>query len=229
MIGFCGAPFTLASYMIEGGGSRNYVHTKKMMYSSTAAWNELMQKLELRSHYIEGIMLVTNTPTGALEPLLTRALADVDPNVTITSITAESGSSTQPRSTVVLPTCSQVKFTVSRTAWPLIHPASTCPKAANATSNENPSEPIAKNEASLRRGCFKSAITPAAAIGIAGTSQRTFAIDEGAICGVNWSASCINGSPFHPVHLVKIRRPCMSIDRNHKPQTNRRFGGSHCN
>src|SRR6201985_3337761 len=45
IIGFCGAPFTLASYMIEGGGSRNYVHTKKMMYSSPAAWNELMGKI----------------------------------------------------------------------------------------------------------------------------------------------------------------------------------------
>src|SRR5499425_1943667 len=45
MIGFCGAPFTLASYMIEGGGSRNYVHTKKMMYSSTQAWDELLGKL----------------------------------------------------------------------------------------------------------------------------------------------------------------------------------------
>src|SRR5947209_19176157 len=45
VIGFCGAPFTLASYMIEGSGSRNYVHTKKMMYSAPAAWNELMTKL----------------------------------------------------------------------------------------------------------------------------------------------------------------------------------------
>src|ERR1700675_4567019 len=48
--------------------------------------NDLMAKLELSTHYIQGIMLVTNTPTGTLEPLLTRTLAEVDPNLTITSI-----------------------------------------------------------------------------------------------------------------------------------------------
>ena len=45
VIGFCGAPFTLASYMIEGGGSRHYVHTKKMMYRAPQVWDELMSKL----------------------------------------------------------------------------------------------------------------------------------------------------------------------------------------
>jgi uroporphyrinogen decarboxylase len=44
-IGFCGAPFTLASYMIEGGGSRHYVNTKKLMYNEPQAWDELMEKL----------------------------------------------------------------------------------------------------------------------------------------------------------------------------------------
>jgi len=45
VIGFCGAPFTLASYMIEGGGSRNYVHAKKMMYNAPTDWDALMSKL----------------------------------------------------------------------------------------------------------------------------------------------------------------------------------------
>ncbi len=42
LIGFCGAPFTLASYMIEGGGSKNYVHAKKLMYDDHGAWHAMM-------------------------------------------------------------------------------------------------------------------------------------------------------------------------------------------
>ena len=45
LIGFAGAPFTLASYAIEGKGSRNYVFVKKMMYEAPELWHELMAKL----------------------------------------------------------------------------------------------------------------------------------------------------------------------------------------
>ncbi len=45
LIGFAGAPFTLASYAIEGGSSRTFLHTKTLMYRQSAAWHELMQRL----------------------------------------------------------------------------------------------------------------------------------------------------------------------------------------
>ncbi len=45
LIGFAGAPFTLASYMIEGGHSRNYIHTKRMMYGAPQLWDRLMTKI----------------------------------------------------------------------------------------------------------------------------------------------------------------------------------------
>ena len=45
LLGFAGAPFTMASYAIEGGGSKNYLRTKQLMYRDAGAWHELMRRL----------------------------------------------------------------------------------------------------------------------------------------------------------------------------------------
>ena len=52
VIGFIGAPFTLASYMIEGGSSRNYIRTKRLMYSDEIMWRRLMGKIvDVQAHF----------------------------------------------------------------------------------------------------------------------------------------------------------------------------------
>jgi uroporphyrinogen decarboxylase len=53
VIGFAGAPFTVASYAIEGGGSRNYVHTKSLMYRDPRTWHRFMDIVaEITSRYL---------------------------------------------------------------------------------------------------------------------------------------------------------------------------------
>lgn len=53
LIGFAGAPFTLASYMIEGGHSRHFLKTKRFFYTETRAWDRMMQKIaEITNEYL---------------------------------------------------------------------------------------------------------------------------------------------------------------------------------
>ena len=55
LLGFAACPFTLASYLIEGGGSRNYRHTKSLMYRDPGAWRALMEHLARNlAQYING-------------------------------------------------------------------------------------------------------------------------------------------------------------------------------
>ncbi len=55
LIGFAGAPFTLASYLVEGRGSRQYQHTKSLMYRDPGAWHALMERLsDVVSGYLNG-------------------------------------------------------------------------------------------------------------------------------------------------------------------------------
>lgn len=76
LIGFAGAPFTLASYLVEGGKSSHYALTKRMMYSEPETWHALMTKLSevvrryLRAQVVAGAQAVQlfDSWIGALSP-----------------------------------------------------------------------------------------------------------------------------------------------------------------
>jgi uroporphyrinogen decarboxylase len=76
LIGFCGAPFTVASYIIEGGSSREFLKTKAMMYSAPEVFHALMQKLSaILSDYLVAqihagaqVVQVFDSWVGALSP-----------------------------------------------------------------------------------------------------------------------------------------------------------------
>lgn len=61
LIGFSGAPFTLAAYAVEGGGSKNHVYVKSFMFSEPDAWAELMDKLAT----VAGNYLLAQAKAGA--------------------------------------------------------------------------------------------------------------------------------------------------------------------
>jgi uroporphyrinogen decarboxylase len=76
LIGFAGAPFTVASYMIEGGGSRNYVATKSFLYGDPGAWHALLERISrvtaayLRGQVVAGAQAVQifDSWVGCLSP-----------------------------------------------------------------------------------------------------------------------------------------------------------------
>lgn len=88
LIGFAGAPFTLASYLIEGGPSRQHVRTKTLMFSETHLWHRLMERLAditlsyLRAQIEAGAAAVQlfDSWVGALGPddFVTYALPSVE-------------------------------------------------------------------------------------------------------------------------------------------------------
>lgn len=81
LLGFAGAPFTLASYLIEGGGSAHYRHTKEFLYADPGAWNELLERLvRLTASFLKGqiaagaqVVQIFDSWVGCLSPADYRA------------------------------------------------------------------------------------------------------------------------------------------------------------
>src|ERR1017187_9487143 len=149
-------------------------------------------------------------------------------SVTMTSMMAERGSRTQPRSTLVVPNCSQVKLTTSRAPAPCAQSPTVCTKAIKERSSDRHKEEIARVAAAFRFGRFSSAVTPDAIMGSRGIRKSDPAMKEFAgstNCGWNGIPSCITiPSPLHPVHLVQVGCFGVAINLNHQAQSYCGFG-----
>ena len=78
LIGFAGAPFTLASYLIEGGPSKNHDHTKAMMYGAPELWHELMARLSEITLAFLRVQVEAGASAVQLFDSWAGALSDVD-------------------------------------------------------------------------------------------------------------------------------------------------------
>jgi uroporphyrinogen decarboxylase len=95
LIGFAGAPFTVASYMIEGGGSRNYVLTKSLFYADPGAWHALLERISrVTIAYLNGqiaagaqVVQLFDSWVGCLSPADYREFALPHTKKVIASIT----------------------------------------------------------------------------------------------------------------------------------------------
>ena len=102
LIGFAGAPFTVASYMIEGGSSKNYENTKTLMYSEPRAWHDLMSLISsATAKYLNGqvnagaqAFQLFDSWAGCLGPLdyrkyvlpvMKKILAEITPGIPVIS------------------------------------------------------------------------------------------------------------------------------------------------
>jgi uroporphyrinogen decarboxylase len=109
LIGFAGAPFTVACYAIEGGGSRHYEKAKRFMYADPGAWDALLERLvDATAHYLAGqvnagaqVLQLFDSWVGNLspddyrrfvQPHMRRLFEKLDPNVPVIHFGTDTGS-----------------------------------------------------------------------------------------------------------------------------------------